>query len=53
MQPIHFIGDELEIRRVLQRQEAIEEFEDRGSPYLATVAATGSGLIVGLLLEPG
>jgi hypothetical protein len=53
MQPVHFIGDELEIRRVLQGQEAIEEFEDFGSPYLATVAAAGSGLIGGLVLEPG
>jgi hypothetical protein len=53
MQPIHFIGDELIIRRVLQGQESIEEFDDLGSPYLATVAAAGSGLIAGLVLEPG
>ena len=52
MQPLHFVGDELEIRWNLQGQETHEEFDDMSGPCLAMVAATGRGLIAGLVLEP-
>jgi hypothetical protein len=50
MQPLHFVGDELEIRWNLQGQETHEEFDDMSGPCLAMVAATGRGLIARLVL---
>jgi hypothetical protein len=41
MQPLQFVGDELEIGRNLQEQETREEFDDFGGPCLAMIAATG------------
>lgn len=52
MQPLHFVGDELEIGRTLQGQETREECDDFSGPCLAMVATTGRGLIAGLVLEP-
>lgn len=48
MQSVHFIGNELEVRRVLQGQEAREEIDDIRRPFTATAAAAGSGLIAAL-----
>jgi hypothetical protein len=53
MQPFHFIGDELKIRRVPQRQEAFWEFDDLGRPCRAMAAAARTGLIAEPVLEPG
>lgn len=52
VQPFHFIGNELEIGRTLQWQEAIEELDDLGGPCLTMIATAGRWLIAGLVLEP-
>lgn len=45
VQPLHFIGNELEIGRALQRQEALEELDDFGGPCLTMIATAGCWLI--------
>jgi hypothetical protein len=44
-QALHFVGDELIVRRALHGQEVLEESDDLGRPCITPVATTGRWLI--------
>ena len=50
--PLHLIGDELIVRRVLQRQEALQKAMHRRWPYAVVVATAGPRLIAGFVAQP-